>query len=55
MPVALGSWWGLLTSGPLTAVLVARIRHEESVLLRDLAGYDAYTRRTRYRLIPGLW
>jgi len=25
------------------------------VLLRDLAGYDEYCRKVRYRLIPRIW
>jgi protein-S-isoprenylcysteine O-methyltransferase Ste14 len=32
-----------------------RILDEEAMLHRELAGYTAYTRRVRYRLIPGLW
>jgi protein-S-isoprenylcysteine O-methyltransferase Ste14 len=35
--------------------LVVRIRIEEQFLRRRLAGYDAYTERVRYRLIPYLW
>jgi protein-S-isoprenylcysteine O-methyltransferase Ste14 len=54
-PVALGSWWGVLAMVPEIGVIVARIRHEESVLSRDLPGYVEYLERTRYRLIPGIW
>jgi protein-S-isoprenylcysteine O-methyltransferase Ste14 len=36
-------------------VIVARIRNEESVLARDLNGYQEYMQRIRYRLIPGVW
>lgn len=54
-PVALGSWWGVMAALPLMAVLVARIRNEERQLLKELAGYEAYTRVTKYRLIPGAW
>jgi protein-S-isoprenylcysteine O-methyltransferase Ste14 len=35
--------------------LVLRIRNEEEILRRDLAGYADYCRQTRYRLIPGVW
>lgn len=38
-----------------TMILVARIFIEERFLRRGLAGYDAYTRRVRYRLIPLIW
>jgi protein-S-isoprenylcysteine O-methyltransferase Ste14 len=36
-------------------VIVVRIRSEEQVLVRGLAGYREYMRTTRYRLIPGIW
>ena len=55
MPVALGSWWAVLATLPLIAVLVVRIRHEEQLLARDLEGYAAYMRSTRHRLVPGVW
>ena len=35
--------------------LVLRIRIEEELLRRELKGYEEYTRRVRYRLIPFLW
>jgi protein-S-isoprenylcysteine O-methyltransferase Ste14 len=35
--------------------LVVRILIEEQFLRRELSGYDAYTSRVRYRLIPFLW
>ncbi len=54
-PIALGSWWGIAASCWMILVLVIRIRNEEQVLTRDLPGYQAYTRTTRYRLIPGVW
>lgn len=54
-PLALGSLWGLLAGLPLPVVLVIRILDEERALRRDLPGYDEYTRRTRYRLIPKVW
>ena len=54
-PVALGSWWAVLPALPLIALLVARIRNEEKVLLRELEGYSEYSQVTKYRLIPGAW
>jgi protein-S-isoprenylcysteine O-methyltransferase Ste14 len=54
-PLALGSWWALPVFLLLPVVLVVRIRNEEKVLLRDLAGYDEYCRKVRYRLIPRIW
>lgn len=54
-PIALGSWIAALFALPMVWVLVERIREEEKLLVRDLAGYVEYQQRTRYRLIPGLW
>ena len=54
-PVALGSWWALIPAGCLVAVLTARIRNEERVLVNELPGYRSYMLKTRYRLIPAVW
>lgn len=54
-PMALGSYWALTASAMFIALLVVRILNEEKVLLRDLKGYEEYARRTKYRLIPGIW
>lgn len=52
-PLALGSYWGLVVLIPGLLALGARIVDEEKMLRDDLAGYDEYTRRVRYRLVPG--
>ncbi len=54
-PVALGSWWGAVPALAFVPIFVLRIRNEESVLLGELAGYDAYRRVVRYRLVPFVW
>jgi protein-S-isoprenylcysteine O-methyltransferase Ste14 len=54
-PLALGSWWGLVPALLLPLPIAARIVGEERLLARELTGYTAYMRRTRYRLIPALW
>ena len=55
IPLALGSYWGLLFVIPGLLVLVFRIRDEEEVLTGELDGYREYTRRVRYRLVPYIW
>jgi protein-S-isoprenylcysteine O-methyltransferase Ste14 len=55
MPLALDSYWGLVTVLPGVAVLALRIVDEEKMLRHDLAGYDAYTQKVHYRLVPGVW
>jgi protein-S-isoprenylcysteine O-methyltransferase Ste14 len=55
VPVALGSWWGLVPAALLCAVIVVRLLDEERVLRQQLAGYEQYCRDVRYRLIPTIW
>lgn len=55
MPLALGSWWGMLAIVPLTAILAVRLLDEETYLARNLPGYETYRAEVRYRLVPGLW
>lgn len=38
-----------------TLILAVRILIEERFLRRELKGYDAYTGKVRYRLIPYIW
>ncbi len=54
-PLALGSFWALVPAAFVPLILIARIFNEEKVLGRDLEGYTDYTRRVKYRLIPGIW
>ena len=55
IPLALGSWWGLLMLVPALATLVWRLRDEELFLTKNLPGYADYLRRTPHRLVPGVW
>ncbi len=55
LPLALGSWWGLLASVLGVPALVWRMLDEEKVLSKSLPGYTAYSKRVRYRLIPHVW
>ena len=54
-PLALGSWWGLVTFAPMLLILNARIRFEERFLTRSLPGYTEFCRRIRYRVVPFVW
>lgn len=55
MPLVLGSWWTFLPVGVMAFGMVIRTAFEDRMLHRELPGYDDYARRTRYRLLPGLW
>lgn len=54
-PPVFGSPWGYLPAGLVVFLFVFRAEHEDRTLRNELAGYEAYTRRTRYRMVPGLW
>jgi protein-S-isoprenylcysteine O-methyltransferase Ste14 len=55
VPLALGSWWGLLIVLATIPVLLLHIFDEERMLRDQLDGYETYARSVRYRLVPGLW
>jgi len=55
IPLALGSYWGLVFVIPGVAILALRILDEEKVLTQELAGYPDYTNKVHYRLMPGVW
>lgn len=54
-PLLLGSWYGLIWSAALIALVGYRAVLEENTLKAELEGYDAYAARVRYRLVPGVW
>ncbi|MBV9973748.1 MAG: isoprenylcysteine carboxylmethyltransferase family protein [Candidatus Eremiobacteraeota bacterium] len=55
LPLWLGSYAATIFALIPTMALIARIVIEEQLLKRDLGGYDDYTTRVRYRLIPSIW
>jgi protein-S-isoprenylcysteine O-methyltransferase Ste14 len=55
IPIALGSWWGLLVLAAIFPALAWRLLDEEKFLARNLAGYGEYQQRVRWRLLPGVW
>jgi len=55
MPLMLASWWALLPALLVTAALAVRTPFEERTLRAELPGYTEYTRRVKYRWLPGIW
>jgi protein-S-isoprenylcysteine O-methyltransferase Ste14 len=55
MPLWLESYAAALFAIVPAAALMVRILIEERFLRHKLAGYEAYTQRVRYRLVPGFW
>jgi len=54
-PLVLQSWIGLALVPVVMGFLIMRIFIEEAALRLGLPGYDEYTTRVRYRLLPGIW
>jgi protein-S-isoprenylcysteine O-methyltransferase Ste14 len=55
IPLALGSWWGLLLFIPGLAGIIWRLLDEERFLSENLAGYTEYKNKVRFRLVPFVW
>ncbi len=55
LPLALGSLYGLIPGGLLVLLIIIRTALEDRTLHNELAGYQEYASRVRYRLVPGLW
>ncbi|MGH7780740.1 MAG: methyltransferase family protein [Candidatus Binataceae bacterium] len=55
IPLALGSWWGLLMVIPITLAIIWRLVEEEKFLLESLPGYAEYRNKVTYRLAPRIW
>lgn len=55
IPLALGSGWGLVPGVAIGLLFVLRTSKEDRMLQQELAGYEAYARQVRYRLLPGVW
>jgi protein-S-isoprenylcysteine O-methyltransferase Ste14 len=55
LPLWLESAAGALLAVLPILTLAVRIAIEERFLRRVLPGYEAYTTRVRYRLVPGIW
>jgi protein-S-isoprenylcysteine O-methyltransferase Ste14 len=55
IPLALGSWWGLLGFALMTPALIWRSFDEEKFLAKNLRGYVEYKNKVRYRSVPFVW
>jgi protein-S-isoprenylcysteine O-methyltransferase Ste14 len=55
VPLALGSLVGLAAFPPFAATIVWRLVEEERFLASHLPGYATYQKKTRFRLVPGIW
>lgn len=53
--LALGSWISVGLALIYSALILRRVFFEDAFLRRNLEGYEAYARRVRYRLVPGVF
>ena len=54
-PLILGSVWAFIPAGLAVLLTIVRTALEDKTLLEELDGYEEYTQRVRYRLLPGVW
>ena len=54
-PVLFESLWAYIPAIILCGSIIARTWLEDRTLQAELEGYKEYTRRVRFRLIPGIW
>ena len=55
IPLALGSWWGLVPVVLMVPVLGSAAGRRRARAAAELPGYADYRRRVRWRLVPGLY
>lgn len=55
MPFVLGSLPSFVIMLAYIPIIAKRIRNEEAVLRKGLAGYDDYCMKVKYRIIPFVW
>lgn len=55
IPVALGSYWGLIPAIIACITLVWRIKFEEDMLIQGMDGYEEYRQRVKNKLFPGIY
>jgi protein-S-isoprenylcysteine O-methyltransferase Ste14 len=55
MPLIFGSGLTLVYSLLIIVLLVVRTYLEDKTLQAELEGYREYIRKTRYRILPGVW
>ena len=55
IPLVLGSRWAFIPAAAQIIALIVRTRYEDRMLHDGLEGYSEFAKRTRYRLLPGIW
>jgi protein-S-isoprenylcysteine O-methyltransferase Ste14 len=54
-PLALGSLYAYIPASVIIILFIIRASLEDRTLQKELPGYTEYSRKVRYRLLPGVW
>ncbi|MEE4194429.1 MAG: isoprenylcysteine carboxylmethyltransferase family protein [Anaerolineae bacterium] len=54
-PLLLNSWWAFFPVAFMFIIVIYRTFKEDHFLQENLPGYKEFTKKTRFRLFPGLW
>ncbi|MBU51740.1 MAG: isoprenylcysteine carboxyl methyltransferase [Deltaproteobacteria bacterium] len=55
LPLMLGSHWSLVPAGLAIVAMIVRTYLEDQTLQEELPGYKEFTRKTKFRLLPGIF
>ena len=55
IPLIIGSLFGFINAVFSTALILIRTGMEDQTLKKELNGYIDYTRKVKYRILPGFW
>ena len=55
IPLILGSWYALIIFAFYPTIIIVRLKDEGALLSRELAGYENYKKKVKYRLLPFIW
>jgi protein-S-isoprenylcysteine O-methyltransferase Ste14 len=54
-PLLFGSLWSIIPICVLVILFITRTYLEDKTLKKELKGYSAYSKKTRYKIIPYVW
>lgn len=55
IPLMLDSWWSFAVFVFYIPIIVIRTLNEERLLRKELAGYEEYCSKVRWRILPFIW
>lgn len=51
----LGSFWAMLPMCAVIIMLIVRTNLEDAMLQKELKGYKSYSKKVKWKLLPGIW